>query len=104
MKTTIAKSKTFKLFTELKEAGFNVTLNSCFTHSYDENNNYFGIFTEDVNIDLHSIFDIVRKYSFDITLQRMAEGNFIYEIRRTVNKKELVIESDWNDYFTSIIS
>lgn len=92
--TTLESTKTYELYQKLIKAGFKtsqVFINTCFDYSYNRDNHYPSITVEDIHqLDLNLLFKTVKQADFDILLGRMAEGNFIYEIRKPANQAEFL--------------
>jgi hypothetical protein len=89
---TLESTKTYELYQNLIKAGFKtsqVFINTSFDYSYNRDNHYASIIVEDIHqLDLNLLFKTVKQSDFDILLGRMAEGNFIYEIRKPADKAE----------------
>lgn len=99
----VTDSKTYEMYSELLNDGFNVELTSMFSYSYDKDNHYLAIIVREAENRLGELSDKTRE--FEVLLTRYANTKDVcFEIRKTHGFAEFVSETEWRDYYNSILT
>jgi hypothetical protein len=97
----VTNSKTYQLYSQLLNDGFNVELTSMFSYAYDKDNKYLTIIVREAEQRLEELCD--KTGEFDVLLVRHANTKDIcFEVRKAHDFAEFVNDAEWREYYNSI--
>lgn len=101
--TKVTDSKTYQLYSQLLNDGFNVELTSMFSYAYDKDNHYLAVIVREAEERLSELSD--KTSEFDALLVRHANTKDIcFEVRKAHDFAEFISETEWSEYYNSILT
>jgi hypothetical protein len=104
MKTNVInvkESKTYQVFTNLVNLGFDASISSMFAHSYDKDNRYLSISVKNAETRLPELWNVAD--GLEIILSKYVnEDNTRFELRKEREFAEFISENVWMDYYNSV--
>lgn len=97
----VTDSKTYQVYNQLLELGFNATLSSMFAYNYDKDNRYPSITVREADERLNELYEATREMEVLLT-KYVKENNPCFEIRKHRDYAEFVSENVWNEYHSSL--